>query len=471
MSSLIKRYIGHYRSENIIVGTVSIMLAVLLGVYLTEYPTKEFLLVLLAFIGIGISVFKPNLPLFMLFLFIPLETITLLPSQTLTKLIGLFLGCLVFAQFMVTKKIFLPKGRKKFWILTFGFVAALSLLVSIDISITQKYLITLWLLIVMYFVLTFIIRDIKTLNLAILCLLVGGFLSIVLNSVMGLGWARYAPSAEDVRRGGLWGNANSFASILLVLMPLALLQFFRFRTVLMKVLALGFFAVFLVGFFNTYSRGGFVALAAVLMFSVFKFNILKKRSNKIKIFAYAMLVAIIGVAIFSSVSEKYTARIGTLQSADDRSIKLRTHSLLSSLEIFLDHPLLGVGLKAASREAEGAAHNMYVEVLSGTGIVGFIPFMAILYFSWRELKSVQNFCRLRGKENSLNYQYAVALELGFVAYLVSALFLSIDLDKMNWLLIALSSVLLSVSKNMETVSYRNETKRPDSHRYATIGRG
>jgi Lipid A core - O-antigen ligase and related enzymes len=239
--------------------------------------------------------------------------------------------------------------------------------------------------------------------------------------------------------------------MLLVLMPFSLLMFFRYKNIFMKVFTLGLFACILIGFFHTFSRGGFIGLSALLMFSIFKFNLLQG-SNKVKIVGYAMLVAIIGAVVFASVSETYIARIETLTTlgstdAADSSLEKRFDLIKYAIKVFIDHPILGVGVRNFElfNPLEKPAHNMYLEVLTGTGLVGFIPFMAILFLSWRDLKKVQNFCKLAGRENSLLYQIAVAFELGFVGYLVAALFLSIEFEKMTWILITLSSVLWSIS--------------------------
>jgi len=458
----VKAYTSYYKSINLSIIIVCLVLAIILGIWLTGNSIKQIIFVILAVVGIGASIYRPKIPMFLFFLFIPLELFTLLPSQTLTKFIGLYLSFLLFLELSITKRIWLPRGGKSIWILIYGLAAILSLLASRDLSRSLTYLITLWLLIGMFFILSITIRDIKTLHTGILFLLIGGFLSIVISSITGQGWQAQALIVKGVRsvqtftrQGGLWGDPNEFASILLVLMPLSLLQFFRSKSFFMKVFTFGLFACLLFGFFRTYSRGGFLGFAVLLVLSIFKFDLLKRGTNKTKIVIYVVLVAIVAIVIFSTISQTFIARIETLKSLDSsvhsqrgEAIYARYQAYKSALVLFSEHPILGVGIRNFYLyNPVGVVHNTYLEVLTCTGLIGFIPFVTILYLTWKELRGVQNSWRLRDRENSLNYQYAVALELGFIAYLVTIVFLTLDLAKMTWLLITLSSILRSTSAN------------------------
>src|SRR5919108_6532913 len=131
-----KAYTSYYKSINLPIVIVCLVLAIILGVWLADNSTKQIAFVILAFVGIGASVYKPKIPLFLFFLFIPLELFTLLPSQTLTKFIGLYLSFLLFLELSVTKRIWLPRGGKSLWVLIYGLAAISSLLVSQDFSIS-----------------------------------------------------------------------------------------------------------------------------------------------------------------------------------------------------------------------------------------------------------------------------------------------------------------------------------------------
>lgn len=457
---MINQYTNYLRTDYL-TGIACLIVAFILGVLLTEYSTKTIIIAILAIFGAGISIYRPSIPLFLFFLFMGMNQLAFIPNQSVMKVFGLFFVALVCVQIAVTKKISFPRGSKSIWILVFGVVAILSLFVSYDPSESQKRLIRLWRLIPMYFFIVFFISNIRTLNRAQLFLIIGGALSIMLNLMLEIGKRGFDPTIGDLRSSGLVGDPNEFAVIILVLMPLSLLMFFRSKGSLKKAISLGLFAVLLIGFFGTFSRGGFLGFSVMLMFSMFKFNILNKRSNKVKVFAYIMILAIMGMAVFYPLSERYVARIETLGASPTsqdaaRSVSGRYELYTTALNVFLDHPILGVGMRSfhALNPRGKVAHNTYLEVLSGMGLLGFIPFMTILLLSWRELKRIQNFWKLRGKESSLTYQSAAALELGFAGYFVAATFVSLDIHEMTWLLITFSSVLWKISLNeKETGSY------------------
>ena len=478
---MINRYLVHSKLEYI-VGIICVFLALVLGVWIAEHSIKKIAFIVIGLVGVTIVFFKPSVLLFLFFLFIPLELFTLLPSQTLTKFIGLLLGSFFFMNLALKKRISFPQGVKLFWILLYGIAAILSLLVAKEITIS--YLMSLWLLIGMYFILFFSIRDLKTLHIGILCLLIGGFLSVALNFVIGQGWVsqgyivKGTRSVEKfTRMGGLWGDPNEFASILLVLLPLSLLFFFRSKSFLVKVIAAGLFATLLVGFFRTYSRGGFIGFLVLLIFSVFKFDLFKRGSNKLKILLSIVALLVIGTIVFYTVSETFIERMETLRRGEGpqaSSIQSRIEAYLTALRLFLENPLLGVGLRNFGvyniYSPLKVVHNTYLEVLACTGLLGFIPFVAILYLSWRELKKIQIAWKGGGNIDSPIYQYAVALELGFIAYFVSALFITLDIEKMTWMLVTLSSVLWNISSRIKDSVYYNEKESANSVRFSNISR-
>jgi len=471
---MINKYDGYLKTEYL-TGTAFVILALVLGMSITEFSTKAVIFLIVAIAGAGISAYKPTIPLFLFFGLLPMQLVTVLPSQSLTKFIGIYLVGLIVMQSALTKKISLPFSSKSLWIVIYVFIAICSLSISDDISVSKKYLITLIFLIIMYFLLYSMIKHAKTLNWAVLSLMLGGVLSIIFNFALGIGGIRSSYSIGGFRRSGLVGDPNNFAAIMLVMLPISFLIFLRAKSFLTKTLTLGFFAILLIGFFNTYSRGGFLAFSVMGMVGIFKFNMLEKRSNKVKTLVYIILIAIMGIVIFYPMSQTYLERVETLQSlgsADqDSSLRNRFEYLKKGLNVFLDNPILGVGLRnfKSLNESGQVVHNMYLEVLTGLGLLGFIPFMAILYLTWRDLVRVQMYWKIRDEESSFVYQLAIALQLGFLGYLVAALFLSLDNRPMTWLLITLSSVLWGISSKKEPI-YRNEKSSAYANRYTALGR-
>jgi len=69
----------------------------------------------------------------------------------------------------------------------------------------------------------------------------------------------------------------------------------------------------------------------------------------------------------------------------------------------------------------------------------------------------------RNKDQLYIKMYANALELGFIGFLVAGCFISADIDKMLWLSIALSAVLLNMATifNKSNNQAHNVYHQPD----------
>ncbi len=102
------------------------------------------------------------------------------------------------------------------------------------------------------------------------------------------------------------------------------------------------------------------------------------------------------------------------------------------------------------------------------GLVGFIPFLIILYMTWRETRKVEKYAKMEGNENYL-WAYAHALELGLISYFLAGMFISLDLSKMTWLLITLSAVVFNISRIHFLVDNQQRAAARSSYPWAEYG--
>jgi O-antigen ligase len=212
----------------------------------------------------------------------------------------------------------------------------------------------------------------------------------------------------------------------------------------------------------TYSRGGFLALCVMIVLAIFKIS---TGRNRIKILAITIPCMVIAFAlIYYFFSAEIIARMETLNVlssqetvAKDESLRLRYYFYFELVpKIFSEHPILGVGLRQIIlyNPFHYYAHNTYLEVLTGTGIVGFVPFILILFFTWKELRSVQKY---RDGNGFFLRSYASALEIGFLGYLFAGLFVSLDVNKMLWLIISIAAVIFNLYKIQARAEYDSQT--------------
>lgn len=136
------------------------------------------------------------------------------------------------------------------------------------------------------------------------------------------------------------------------------------------------------------------------------------------------------------------------------SIEWRFYFAKTSLKMFWEHPLFGVGADnfyhlfrfystITPHLSRAVIHNSYLEILAGTGLAGTVPFLAIIMFS------IRNFWRARryhlNKDDRFHTLLTEGLLVGFVVSLASHLFLSTQHHILLWLFLALSTIAANLS--------------------------
>jgi len=259
------------------------------------------------------------------------------------------------------------------------------------------------------------------------------------------------------RLAGPVGETNRYAQIMVILLPLAFFRAWSERRRILKFLALAACVPILGGVLLTFSRGAALTLAAVLIFMSF-LGYIRLR--------YILLSAIgaVVLAVFVVPDSVYRLRIavsgvGAVVSGEanvaDSSIRGRVTENLATLKLFLDHPVLGVGPGRAKLYMEEYAaniglkkidttrrsHNMYLEELADTGVIGFAAFMAIVLVTLRDLARARRFWRRRDLEFA---NTATALAFSILTYLGTAVFLHLSYQRYYWLLLALAGAAVQI---------------------------
>lgn len=273
----------------------------------------------------------------------------------------------------------------------------------------------------------------------------------------GLARIKHAQIYGDVfeeRIAGPLGDPNYFAQILLVLAPLGLLPRWaggrrgRFLALAAAVL-LATATVF------TYSRGGALALGLVVGLA---FLVRGLTWRMVSAATAGLLVAVL------LMPGAFARRLTTLQQIlpgheevldPDSSIEKRRLVTRVAWEMFLDHPVLGVGagnyatrfppysarLGSAAREYDDPSepqypHNLYLEIGAETGLVGLGAFgVTVLVVLGVLARARRRFLDV-GDEGLADL--SAALALGVVGYLASSLFLHGHFLRYLWLLFGLA---------------------------------
>src|SRR5215475_6146577 len=205
---------------------------------------------------------------------------------------------------------------------------------------------------------------------------------------------------------GIFGNPNEVAYALVILVPIALMLAGRSRWWLRTALW-GVIAAYMLAIFLTFSRGGLMALFAVLGLVGWK-----QKSVVIKAAVAATIVG--GLVVIGMFWTRSSGGFSNMK--DDGSVQERMVTLEAGMRMFLKNPLLGVGpgdssvayALYAGRDAncgchdQLVVHNAYIQALADVGLAGAVPFTVFLFVSLYQA--------WRMEKGSIGH-YAMALEL------------------------------------------------------------
>jgi O-antigen ligase len=260
--------------------------------------------------------------------------------------------------------------------------------------------------------------------------------------------------------GPMW-DPNTYAQIMAVLIPLALERFLNERKPLLRLLAL--LVLFLCGFaaVYTYSRGGFLAVIACLLY------LFIRRPPR-----PALTAGLVGLLliVFQLLPKPYVERISTLfyflpssqeSALQDRAFRGRSSENLVATMMFKDHLLIGVGagnfnanyqdysrkLGIDPRRDERSAHSLYLEVASERGLLGLAAFFIIISFAYWSLWQAEKTYLLLGMQSYADM--TVALAGGLTAYLTAALFLHDSYIRYFFVLIGIAWAAASIARQAQ----------------------
>jgi O-antigen ligase len=237
---------------------------------------------------------------------------------------------------------------------------------------------------------------------------------------------------------GIFANPNEVAYSLVVLVPLAVLLGTTSRGWL-RPLAWAVLPVYLAAMYFSYSRGGLIGLAVVMALMG-----LRLRSRTLAVLCWTGLI--VG-ALF--ISNHWSRGVDFSNVTRDLTFQQRLATIRVGLEVFKDDPLLGSGLGCSvaawplyapsdlyTQEAL-MCHNTFVQALSETGIVGFIPFIALLSSSLYHARKLTRASAMSGDE--MGARLGGALEVSLWGFVVCGLSGGFVLTWFPYLLIGLLS--------------------------------
>ena len=216
--------------------------------------------------------------------------------------------------------------------------------------------------------------------------------------------------------GGLFSNPNDLALHLVTFAPISFALMLSTRSFIKKFLFLLATILLVIGTVATFSRGGFLGLAAVTLFLAWKL------ASRHRILVFVGGVLLIASFLFVTPSD-YRSRLAT---TSDDSATARIDDLKRSAFIALRHPVFGVGMDnyILYSNSNHASHNAYTQVAAEMGLPALAIYLLLLVSTIKNLKKVETRSAPNRKQQAL-YYLSVGLQASLIGFMVSSFFASV----------------------------------------------
>lgn len=226
----------------------------------------------------------------------------------------------------------------------------------------------------------------------------------------------------DGQLGGIFGNPNDMALHLVTMLPLAAALAIGSRNLLKKAAYAACALLLVAGTIVTFSRGGFLAMAA----SLFVLAWTLRRRNRLAIIVCSCALFVL---FFAVAPGNYSARIFSIfdRSLDAYgSADARQALLLRSIVVAVRNPILGVGMGNFPLVSirNQVTHNAYTQVAAE---MGFAALALYALFLWTPLKGLRRITRetFEARRTTRLHYLAAGIQASLVAYMVASFFASV----------------------------------------------
>jgi O-antigen ligase len=278
---------------------------------------------------------------------------------------------------------------------------------------------------------------------------------------------------------GLSGDANLFAALQVVVLPLGALLAIEVQSPRLRALVFGGVAIGVGSIMTSLSRGGILGLAAVFLMLSYQpaKGFFRTRARKR---AFISVVAIGAGILLAASFSALSARASSLFVQNDGGSG-RTNLWQAAVTGWHEHEVRGLGFgafigqsNALLLETPGVSfndyrlrstgqyvHDAYLESLVELGVIGAALFLALIVAMARTLRATH---RAAATANRWFVSaFARALLLSLAGFAFTSLFLSTETDRTLWTLVGLAVVLPRVlaeeRRQAESASGADEDRR------------
>lgn len=286
----------------------------------------------------------------------------------------------------------------------------------------------------------------------------GSVAAVIIGIATGGLHASAATTTQTAVQGRLTGgggdpNKQAAGLVAAMFLTLGLLSVQRGRKA--RVVLLLAFVLISIGFFDTGSRGGLLALVAAAIAAL----VLAPRQRK-RILGLVVLVAIVGGILIASTPGEFTRITDLGGGTSGRSDIWRV-----AWDVFTGHSLAGIGAGnfvvvsshyvlrpgPISRiqyltDMPAVVHNTYLQLLAESGVVGLAAFLGVIIGSLRAAQLAARRFEALGRLDYADLTHAVLM--GTIGMLAALFLISDGYDQRLWVLLALGPVMLGIASRL-----------------------
>ncbi len=221
--------------------------------------------------------------------------------------------------------------------------------------------------------------------------------------------------------GGMFGNPNDLAIHLVIVTPLAIALGIAAKNKVIKLVYFAMAALFIMGNFVTYSRGGFLGLMTASAILIWKFG----RKHRLNVTLASILFG--GFLLLAAPGNYGLRMLSILVPGLDPvgSSNQRKQILERSIMVSLRNPWgIGIGNFPIVGINNLVSHNSYTQVSSELGVLGLIAYLVFMISPIRKLGAIERTQFNKG-ENGWFYCMSIGIQASIAGYMVSSFFGSV----------------------------------------------
>jgi O-antigen ligase len=259
------------------------------------------------------------------------------------------------------------------------------------------------------------------------------------------------------RSEGYDGDPNFFASLQVFALPFGVVLASYARSAGLRLLTLSGIAVIAGSVITSLSRGGLLAMLAVLLLLAASpaRGVFRTRGRKAMVVIAALLGATaLAVAAFSDLSDRSESLFSTAEGGSGRANLWR-----AAITGWEQHPVSGLGFGAFRGESNDllrqtpgvdfsayklrpggqVAHSAYLGTLVELGVIGLALFLTLLVLAWRSLRAAAATASAAGERFLAGA--ARGLIVALAGFALASAFLSTETDRALWVLLGLAAAM------------------------------